>query len=404
MNRGSASGVLVELEDGRQINGIVEHGFGLVLDAFRRNFLDRQELGSGCSIYVQGRLVVDLWGGVADARTMRPWDRDTAAVIFSCTKGVLAICTYRLVQDGLLDLDLPIAHYWPGFSRRGKGAITVRHAMSHRSGLAALDPDFTLSEVLGWDPVVAALENQRPLHNPPMGHMYHAMTYGWLVGQVIRSVTGMRPGEYFQRTIAQPLALRTWIGLPEEARSSVAWMEPPLPDEESDAARRAAEVISAEAMIERSMTMGGAFPFPTEDGLVSFNNSSIQAGEIPGANGISTARSLAKLYAACVSNIDGTRLLLPASIEDALKPLSEGPQLTDLPDDGARWGTGFQLSSPPFHPMLGPFSFGHAGAGGQLAFADPTREVGFAFLSCQMGGYGDRRALALTHGLAAALG
>lgn len=394
---------LVDLGDGRQIHGMVDDGFGAVLDAFHANFIERQELGAGCAIYVGGRPVVDVWGGVADSRTQRPWSRDTAAVIFSCSKGVMAVCAYQLVEQGVLDLDMPIAHYWAEFDRLGKGEITVRQAMSHRAGLAALDTDLTRTDVLGWEPVVTALENQAPQHGPEEGHVYHAMTYGWLLGEVMRRLTGMTPGELLQAKIAHQLGLRTWIGLPDEARSSVAWMEAPLPDEDSPAAHLAAEAAAEDPVVQRSLTMGGAFPFPAEDGVVSFNDPAIQAGEIPAANGISTPRSLARLYAACVSEVDRLRLMTDLSIEDAIRVQSEGGQLTTLPDDGARWGTGFQLSSPPFNPMLGPASFGHAGAGGQLAFGDASRQVGFAFLSCQMGGYGDRRARALTQALAAAL-
>ena len=139
--------------------------------------------------------------------------------------------------------------------------------------------------------------------------------------------------------------------------------------------------------------MGGRFAFPAEDGSVTFNDPALQAAEIPGANGIATASSLARLYAACVTEVDGAAPLLSrASVEDALRVRSSGPQLTGMPDDGARWGTGFQLASPPTQPMLGPASFGHAGAGGQLAFADAEARVGFAWLGNQMGGYGDARA------------
>ncbi len=401
---GAESTELLILGGGCRIQGIVEEGFGGVMDAFLANFTERQERGCGCTIYLAGRPVVDLWGGIADSNTRRPWEPDTAAVIFSCSKGILAICTYVLVQEGLLDLDCPIADYWPEFGENGKSRITLRQAMSHRAGLPALDVNLTRNQVLDWDPVIKAIEDQRPLYSPLEGHAYHAMTYGWLVGEVIRRVTGSRPGAYFQIAIAKRLGLRTWIGLPAAARPSVAWMEPPLPDADSEAARRAAQIMDEDPTVERSLSMGGAFPFPIDvEGVVSFNDPVLQAGEIPAANGISTARSLARLYGACVSEVDGWRLMFESSIEDAINPLSEGPQASGMPDDGARWGTGFQLSSPPFHPMLGSTSFGHAGAGGQLAFADADAEIGFAYLSCQMGGYADVRARALTQALTAAV-
>jgi CubicO group peptidase (beta-lactamase class C family) len=181
-------------------------------------------------------------------------------------------------------------------------------------------------------------------------------------------------------------------------------MEPPLPDDDTDAAREAARLVAADPVIGRSASMGGAFGFPVEDGMVSFNAPDLQAAEIPAANGVSTAESLARLYAGCISDVGGPPILSVASLEDLLRVESAGPQQSGLPDDGTRWGTGFQLASPPSQPMLGPTSFGHAGAGGQLGFADLDRDVGFAYLGNQMGGYGDGRARELTSAVRRAVG
>lgn len=400
---GGESAVHMELYDGRTIRGVVDEGFGPVADAFRRDFVAGYEVGAACSAYVAGRLVVDLWGGVADRRSNRPWDVDTAAVIFSCSKGMLAICVYVLAQQGRLDLDAPVALYWPEFAEAGKESTTVRQVMAHRAGLPALDADLTRSEALAWQPVIAAIERQRPLWPPDTAHSYHALTYGWLVGEIIRRVTGMTPGVCFRKELGDPLDLHTWIGLPDSARGSVAWMEPPLPDSDTPAARENAQRFAESRMLQRSLSMGGAFEFPTADGVVTFNDPAVQAAEVPAANGISTARSLARLYAGCVSKIDGPRLLTTASIDDALVVRSTGRQLSGIPDDGARWGTGFQLASTPLAPMLGPRSFGHCGAGGQLAFADDEYEAGFAYLANQMGVYLDERANHLTEALASVL-
>jgi CubicO group peptidase (beta-lactamase class C family) len=394
----------IELADGRRIHGFVEAGYGGVMDAFITNFADRHDVGAACTSYVDGRRVVDVWGGIADTRTRQTWRRDTSAVIFSCSKGLVAVCAYRLVQEGRLHLDKPIAAYWPAFAAAGKSAITVREAMSHRAGLAALDVSLSLAEVLAWEPVIRALEVQPPRHHASDGHLYHTMTYGWIVGEVIRRITGLTPGRYFRNAFGEPLGLQTWIGLPDDARSSVAWMEPPLPDEDSDAARESARIARGDPTVERSASMSGAFAFPAQDGFVTFNDPTIQSAEIPAANGISTAESLARLYAACVSEVDGPPILSDTTIEDAIRVQAAGRQLSGMPDDGARWGTGFQLSSPPSQPMLGPTSFGHAGAGGQLGFADRDRRVGFAYLGNQMGGYGDARARELTAALRAAIG
>lgn len=401
---GPQAPILRELDDGRCLYGFADEGYGDVLDAFVANFVERHDLGSGCAAYVDGRLVVHLWGGIADRRTRRPWEENTSAVIFSVSKGVVAICAYLLAEQDQLELDAPVALYWPAFGAAGKEAITVRQAMSHRAGVPCLAVDLSKEDVIAWEPVIRALEEQRPLFLPNAGHFYHALTYGWLVGEVIHRITGLLPGAYYRKAIGDPLELRTWIGLPESARPHVAWMEAPLPDEDSDAAREAARVFAVNPCVQRSVSLGGAFSFPADGEFVTFNDPDIQRAEIPGANGIATPRALARLYAACVTELGRARLLSDLSIEDATQVQSTGPQLSAMPDDGARWGTGFQLSSPPTQPMLGPQSFGHAGAGGQLAFADPDHGVGFAYLSNQMGGYGDARARELTQALRSALG
>jgi CubicO group peptidase (beta-lactamase class C family) len=221
------------------------------------------------------------------------------------------------------------------------------------------------------------------------------MTYGWMVGEVIRRITGSLPGVFFRRTLGDPLGLRTWIGLPASERESVAWMEPPPPDEDTPEIRAINEHL-AQPVAMRNLDMGGAFGFPVENGVVTFNDPGIQAAEVPAANGISTARSLARLYAGCVSEIDGPRILSRSSIDDAVRVQSSGRQLFGPPDLGQRWGTGFMLNSPPARPLLGDRSFGHDGAGGQLAFADDEYGVGFAYLSNQMGGLVDSRANELT--------
>jgi CubicO group peptidase (beta-lactamase class C family) len=384
---------------GIAVHGGVDDGFGPVMDEFTRNFRERGDLGAGCTAYVGGRTVVDIWAGTADRRTGRAYEHDTATVIFSCTKGVMAVCAYLLVQEERLDLDAPIARYWPEFAQAGKERITVRDAMAHRAGLAYLDTDLTLDDVVAWDPVIHAIEAQAPHHAPADGHAYHASTIGWLLGEVIRRITGLSAGTNFRRALGDPLSLSTWIGIPDAERSHVAWMEPPLPDDDSEFAKGFAS-FGNDPRIIRTMSLGKAFAFPSDDGQVTFNDPVIQAAEIPGAGGISSAESLAKLYAACVTGVDGgSPLLTPTSIADALRVLSAGPQLTGQPDDGARWGTGFQISSAPAQPLLGPGSFGHTGAGGQLAFADVDYGAAFGYVSNQMGGYGDLRARSLVEAL-----
>jgi CubicO group peptidase (beta-lactamase class C family) len=383
------------------IEGQADDGFGPVVDAFVANFREHGEVGAALAVYVQGRPVVDVWGGLADPRTGRPWTATTPAVVFSCTKGVLAICSYLLVQDGMLDLDAPVTRYWPTFGQQGKEAIAVRWLLAHRAGLPALDGSLTREEVLAWDPVIAAIEAQAPLWPPGSAHAYHTITYGWLVGEVIRRVSGEGVGTFVRLRLAEPLDLRLWVGLPQTERAAVAWLLAPLPDADTETARAIREA-EARPVARRAATMCGAFAFPADGDHVTFNDADIQAAEIPGANGISDARSLARLYAACVGPIDGLRLMTPTSVDDALVVRSSGPQWSGAPDLGDRWGTGFAIASPG-SPLLGPRSFRPASAGGELAFADDAHSVGFGYINNQMGGIPDERAGRLVDALRASL-
>jgi CubicO group peptidase (beta-lactamase class C family) len=386
-----------------QIHGHADDGFGPVADAFAANFTNGGELGAAVTLYADGRKVVDLWGGVADQRNARQWLQDTPAIVFSVTKGVLAICAYQLVGQGRLDLDAPVARYWPEFGAHGKTTTTVRMLLSHRAGLVALHRDLSFEEVLDWDPVVLAIEEQAPIWSPGTAYSYHTMTYGWLVGEVIRRISGKSPGEFLRTELACPLGLDLWIGAPESVIARAAWLEPPMPDPDPVLGAVIAAWFANEPVADRAGTMGGAFGFPLTDGQVTFNDPAIQRAEIPGANGMGTAEGLARLYAACVSEVDGRRIMTPRQVDDALVVQSLGQQVFGPPDRGERWGTGFALDSIPARPLLGPRSFGHGGAGGELAFGDDNYHVGFGYINNRMGGIGDARATLLTVAVRACL-
>lgn len=368
------------------IQGVSEDGYGAMADAFRSNFAERRELGAAVALYVGGRKVVDLWGGIADARTQRPWNQSTPTVIFSCTKGLVVISVYQLVEAGRLDLDAPVVTYWPEFGNNGKGSITTRMILSHRAGLPVLDRSLSREAILRWDPVVIAIEEQAPIWEPGTAHLYHAKTFGWLAGEVIRRVTGETPGSYFRSAIGELLGIDTRIGVPISEQAVVARTEPPpfnpLP----------AVTSSRPDLVERAVTLNGAIPFPAIDGEVTYNGAAIRAAELPASNGISSAHDLAKVYAACVRTVEKARLLKSTSIEDALRVQSSGPQLYATAPSFFRWGTGFMLDSPPIRALLGPRSFGHDGAGGLLAFGDDEFGVGFAYVTNQMGDVNDDRA------------
>ncbi|MEV0422202.1 serine hydrolase domain-containing protein [Streptosporangium canum] len=363
-------------------SGFADERFGAVADAFCRNFAEYGELGAAVTVFVDGRKVVDLWGGVADGRTGRPWAQDTAVPVFSCAKGVVAICAHLLAQQGHLDLDAPVGRYWPEFARAGKEAVTCRMVLGHRAGLPALDPVLGFEEIAAWTPVIRAIEEQQPLWEPGTAYEYHGHVFGFLIGEVIRRVTGFTPGAYFRRAAGEPLGLRAWIGLPAEemdgrARLVEAEGRPPMP--------------GPEHLLTRIVTMNGALVFPGLDEPHGWNDPALLGVELPGAGATASASGLAGLYAAAVSGIEGhQRLLTPDTVTDAVREVSSGKGWLGF-DAGARWGSGFLLDSA-FRPMLGERSFGNDGAGGQFAFGDDEFGVGFAYVANRMVGHGDARA------------
>ena len=364
------------------VNGEVAPGFEALRQAFASNFSARGDVGAALCAYVKGRKVVDIWGGLADRGGGVEWAADTLTLVFSTTKGATAVCAHLLAQRHQLDLDAPVRDYWPEFAAGGKGAVTVRHLLSHRAGLPTLDVALTPDEALAWDPAIAALAAQTPAWVPGTRHGYHAVTYGWLVGEVIRRVSGRSPGRYLAEEIAGPLGLELWVGLPESEEPRVSKLIPAPPvsvsaDELASIPDGQAERLRAMAAPD-SLTMRALNPTRPP---FSFNSRAVHAGELPAANAIATARSLAKLYAATVGEVHGQRILSPGTVAAATVVQSDGPD--DVLLVPTRFGSGFMLASPT-SPLLGESSFGHSGAGGSLAFADPDAEVGFAYVMNQM--------------------
>ncbi|PZF91889.1 serine hydrolase domain-containing protein, partial [Micromonospora endophytica] len=211
------------------VQGTVAPGFEGVREVFARNFATHGEVGAAVCVYRHGRPVVDLWAGVADPDTGRPWREDTLQVVYSTTKSATAACAHLLSQRGELDLDAPVAAYWPEFAAAGKEGIPVRWLLSHQAGLPALDTPVSLADIRSWDPVVRALARQAPVWTPGTAHGYHGLTYGWLVGEVVRRVSGRSLGDYFAEEIAAPLGLDFWIGLPASELPRVSRIVEPPP-------------------------------------------------------------------------------------------------------------------------------------------------------------------------------
>lgn len=385
-----------------EIHGTVAAGFERIRSAFASSFDEQPTMGAALAILVDGELVASLWGGVADERDGRAWERDTASVIFSCTKGLMSLLVARLVEQGLIDYAAPVARYWPEFAQNGKGAVTVAEALSHRAGLSAPTEDFELADMLDWDVATSKLAAQAPLWPPGEGYAYHALTHGWLAGELIRRVTGQSPGRYFRETIA-PLGAEAWIGLPA-LRGNVAHLQV-SPDLsalwESESAKATSE--SLPNWPYRAMTLGRALPaaLVTSDG--GFNDPRVQQAEIPGAGGIATAEGLATIWSAAVTSTKGVRLAGADVLERATVTVTEGPPVFSAEPPYPRWGMGFQLDSAA-RRFLTDASFGHDGAGGQVAFADPKHRVGFAYITNWMRGPGDLRGTLLVDTLRDVLG
>ncbi|KRF32827.1 serine hydrolase [Yonghaparkia sp. Soil809] len=362
------------------IAGAVEPGFEPVADAFVRAFDGHERMGAALSIRVGGRAVIDLHGGVRDVRTAEPWTPETASVIFSCTKGLAALLAARLVQEGRLDYDAPVAHYWPEFAAAGKEGVLVRHVLAHRSGLSAPDVDLSTEDILDWSTVTSALAAQRPLWEPGEAYAYHAITQGWLVGEVVRRIVGTSVGDYFRDAVTAPLGVDAWIGLPPEQEHRVAHLTVG-PTLRGLVDRQTAERDPSQIdWLDRAMTLGAALPATLVEDTEGFNDPRLHAAQIPAAGGIATASALATIWSATVVDEGGMRLLDDATLDRALEVQTSGAPHFAAPPPWPRWGMGFQLDSEARRYLTGA-SFGHDGAGGQVSFADPVHGVGFAFLT-----------------------
>lgn len=383
-----------------EINGTVADGFGKVADAFRQNFDEFAELGAGFALVADGELKVDLSAGIADKASGRAWDNETLQLVFSTTKGAAAICVARLVEAGKLSYDDKVATHWPEFAAEGKGDITVAQLMSHQSGLPYVDAPLSIDDILSVGPVVEALAAQAPVWSPGTAHGYHAVTYGWLAGELVRRVDGRTIGTYFAEEVAGPLGLDFWIGLPESEEARVSTLEAAPPPTDPAELALMMKVMGPGTVGFKALTMNGSLmAFGGEN---PFNTRAVHATEMPAANGITNAPSLARMYAATVGEVDGVRLVNDATVAAMSAEAVNGPDKALVAE--TRFGMGFMLNNP-LVPLLSPTSFGHAGAGGSLGQADPESGVGYGYVMNQMMGgiAGDPRTVRLNDAVRACL-
>jgi len=357
------------------VGGSVETGFEPVREAFAANFERHGEVGAACCIHVHGRRVVDLWGGVTTPGGSEPYTADTLQMVWSTTKGVVAMAAHMLAQEGRLDFDAPVTDYWPEFAAEGKAGIPVRWLFCHRSGLAAVDRPLDLADVIAWEPCADALAAQRPLWEPGTAHGYHTWTFGWLAGEIIRRAAGVSVGRFVAERLAKPLQAEFWIGLPQSLNSRVAPVLPPHPlAPGTPPDPYTVRMTDPNSLTYRAWANPAVRP-------AAYNEYPFRAAEVPAGNGIGSARAISRLYAACLGEIDGVRLLGAETLKSATKTQARGEDLVQGFD--THYGTGFQLDYP-FRPMAGPGSFGHYGSGGSVGFAHQDLGVSFGYVMNQM--------------------
>ncbi len=362
-----------------KVEGTCDPKFNRVKDVFVENFEKRNEVGAAAAVMLDGKSVVDIWAGHADREKTKPWTRNTLVNVYSTTKGVTAICAHRLADKGLLDIDAPVAKYWPEFAQAGKDKLPVRYLLSHKAGMAAVRKPLDDGALFNWNKMTTALAEQEPWWEPGTKHGYHALTFGYLVGEVIRRITGKTPGAYLREEIAGPLGLDLHIGLDakDDARTGdMIAMPPPAPGEPN---------LFAEIMKNPESVTFKAFMNPPggmRPGLV--NTRDWRAAEIPAANGHTTARSLAKLYGVLArgGELDGVRVMSKEQVAQCSIEQSNGPDALLMIN--TRFSLGFMMSQPG--ASLGPNakSFGHPGAGGSLGYADPEAKIGFGYTMNKM--------------------
>jgi len=362
-----------------EVHGRCEPAFESLRRALAESIDTRVEVGAALAVHVGGYPVVDLWAGHADSARTRPWREHTIVNLYSVGKAVTAICALRLVEGGALDLDSPVSRYWPEFAQAGKKHLPVRYLLTHQAGLPAVFRLLPPGSVMHWNVMTEALAAQEPWWEPGAGHGYHVNTYGFLIGEVVRRITGRSLGAYLREEIAGPAGIDFSIGFGPELDARCADVIPPEPgpDGEQGSALLGVDLVTLTGPARMRL---GAYRNPPElSGEGVINSREWRAAEVPSTNGHGNARAVARLYAALAGDGDlgGVRILSPATVEMAIAEQVYGEdQVLQRP---TRFGLGFQLTMPERRLGPGPRSFGHFGAGGSLGFADPDAHVAFAY-------------------------
>jgi CubicO group peptidase (beta-lactamase class C family) len=362
------------MADAPPIDGICDARFARVRDAFVENFDKHGERGGAVTIAIDGKPAVDLWGGWADVARERAWARDTLVNVFSVGKALNAIAALRLVEQGRIDLDAPIARLWPEFAANGKDAISVRTLLCHQAGLPAIRAPQPDGIMLDWAHMTKVLANETPWWEPGTAHGYHVNTYGFLVGEIVRRASGKTIGHFLREQVCAPLGADFHIGLAASEHARVAEFQwpgsQPKPEFADDHA-----LMRWNAYWNPQGFSGGKW----------VNTKEWREAEIPSTNGHANARSIARIYSALAAGgtIDGVSILSTDMLREAMHEHANGIDL--ISQRPIRFGLGFQLTQ--IERPLGPNanSFGHFGAGGSLGFCDPDTGLSFGYVTNDMG-------------------
>lgn len=377
--------ILHTFDDGGQICGFVDSRFGQVFDAFRQNFAVRGELGGSVSITFGGEPVVDLWGGFATPDKATAWTDETICMAFSSTKGVVALCAHMLVSRGLLDLDMPVAEIWPEFACNGKETALVGMALDHSIGVPVIREK--VRDVTNWDEMVDQIAAHPAFWEPGERLGYHALTYGWIVGEIFRRVASKSVGTFLREELAGPLDADFCIGLPADNTKPIAMLNRVKASASAPMSRFLRTAMDEPESIAAKFLFNG--------GVRNSNDPAYQAAEVPAANGMGNARGLARLYAPfSVDGKAGGKTLIDRPTFERMVRVSMASRLDATLLIPNRFSLGFMKSldnrglktdPPTDSAIIGESAFGHPGMGGSIAFADPDLGMSFAYVMNNLG-------------------